>query len=492
MNLLSLTATELGTAIREGRTTAVDAVRAVFECVTQYEKEYRCFITMDQEAALSRAAFVQEEIEAGRLRHPLAGVPVAIKDNLCTAGMKTTCGSKMLEHFVPFYSATAVNRLKDAGAVIIGKTNMDEFAMGSTTENSAFGITRNPRDPDYSPGGSSGGSAAAVVLGECSYALGTDTGGSVRQPASHCGIVGMKPTYGTVSRYGLVAYGSSLDQIGPLCKSVEDCAVILDTISGPDPKDATSVSGGYENLIASLTDNVAGMRIGIPVDYLGRDSDPEIVETLFQVAGVYREAGAFVEEFELGMWEYVIPAYYTIACAEASSNLERFDGIKYGYRAKGAEDIRQLYKMSRTEGFGTEVKRRIMLGSFVLSSGFYDDYYLKALKVRGMLKENMNNAFEKYDCILMPVTPSTAPKLGKFGEDPIKMYLEDIYTVPANLLGLPAISVPGGCDSLGHPIGIQLMGNCFEERKLIRATYTFEQSSLAVSRTKRSRKGGLD
>ena len=476
MELLSLSAVELGTAIKEGRTTAVEAMQAVLDKIDQTEQQYNCYVTVDREGALRRAETVQKKIEAGELTGPLAGVPVAIKDNLCTEGLLTTCASKILENFVPAFSAEAVINLEKAGAVLIGKTNMDEFAMGSTTETSAYGVTKNPRNPEHVPGGSSGGSAAAVAAGECFFALGSDTGGSIRQPASYCGVVGMKPTYGTVSRYGLVAYGSSLDQIGPLCKTVEDCAVIMETIASYDKKDSTSVERQDTDFTTALVKDVKGMRIGIPQDYFIPGLNPEVKEAVLRAAELLKENGAIVEEFDLSLVDYAIPAYYTIASAEASSNLERFDGIKYGYRAE-VEGLHQMYKKTRSQGFGPEVKRRIMLGSFVLSSGYYDAYYLKALRVKSMIKRAFDNAFAKYDCILGPAAPTTAPKLGDSLTDPIKMYLGDIYTISVNLAGLPGICVPCGMDGKGLPIGLQLIGDCFQEKKLIQAAYTYEQLS---------------
>ena len=473
--LLDLSAAELGRAIREGRTTAPEAMEAVLSRIGQSEGEYHCYITIDREGALKRAEEIQAKIRAGELTGPLAGVPVAVKDNLCTKGMPTTCAPRILDGFVPTYSAEAVINLEKAGAVIIGKTNMDEFAMGSTTETSAYGVTRNPRNPGHVPGGSSGGSAAAVAAGECFFALGSDTGGSIRQPASYCGVVGMKPTYGTVSRYGLVAYGSSLDQIGPITKNVEDCAAVLEAVSSHDPKDSTSVKREDTDFTAALKKDVRGLRIGIPRDYFGEGLDREVREAVLGAAELLKSQGAAVEEFDLSLVEYAIPAYYTIAAAEASSNLERFDGIKYGYRDREAQGLHQMYKRTRSEGFGAEVKRRIMLGSFVLSSGYYDAYYLKALRVKAMIKKAFDQAFAKYDLILAPVAPTTAPRLGESLSDPIKMYLGDIYTISVNLAGLPGISVPCGTDSQGLPIGLQLIGDCFQEKKLIQAAYTFEQ-----------------
>ncbi len=476
MNLLNLTAAELAAAIKDGKATAVEAVRASLERIEEKEELYHCYVTIDKKDALLQAEAVQSRIEKGELTGPLAGVPAALKDNLCTEGMPTTCSSKILGNFVPAYSAEAVLNLKKAGAVILGKTNMDEFAMGSTTETSAFGETRNPWNPAHVPGGSSGGSAAAVAAGECFYALGSDTGGSIRQPASFCGIVGMKPTYGTVSRYGLIAYGSSLDQIGPLAKDVTDCAAVLESITSHDVKDSTSMERSDTDFMAALVEDVKGMRIGIPKDYFGEGLDREVSDAVMRAAGLLEEKGAVVETFDLSLVDYAIPAYYTIAAAEASSNLERFDGIKYGYRTAEYEGLHSLYKRTRSEGFGEEVKRRIMLGSFVLSSGYYDAYYLKALKVKTLIKKAFDEAFSRYDVILGPTAPSTAPKLGESLTDPLKMYLGDIYTIAVNLAGLPGISIPCGLDKAGLPIGLQLIGDCFQEKKLLRTAYTYEKA----------------
>lgn len=475
MDILSYAAVELGKAIREGSVTAVEAMRAVLDRMDEKEETIHAYVTIDREAAMQRAAEAQRKIEAGKLSGALAGVPVAIKDNLCTEGMRTTCASKMLHNFIPAFSAEAVCNLEKAGAVIIGKTNMDEFAMGSTTETSVCGVTRNPWNTEHVPGGSSGGSAAAVAAKECFFALGSDTGGSVRQPASYCGVVGMKPTYGTVSRYGLIAYASSLDQIGPLTKNVTDCATVLEIIASHDGKDSTSLERQDTDFTSALVENVKGMHIGIPQDYLGEGLDSEVKSAVLAAAKQLEQQGAVVEKFELGLAEYSIPAYYTIASAEASSNLERFDGIKYGYRTEEFSGLHNLYKKTRSEGFGLEVKRRIMLGAFVLSSGYYDEYYLKALRVKALIKKAFDDAFAKYDLILGPVAPTTAPKLGESLTDPLKMYLGDIYTISANLAGLPAISIPCGRDSVGLPIGLQLIGECFAEKKLIQAAYTYEQ-----------------
>ena len=461
---------------KAGEVTAVEAMQAVVAQIEKSEDKLNCYVTFDKEKALQAAAKADDDIKAGKLTGPLAGVPFAIKDNMCTEGMLTTCSSKILGNFVPTFSSEAVIKLQEAGAVIIGKTNMDEFAMGSTTETSAFGATKNPRNTEHVPGGSSGGSAAAVAANECFAALGSDTGGSIRQPASYCGVVGMKPTYGTVSRYGLIAYGSSLDQIGPLCKDVTDCATIMEVIAAKDDKDSTSVKREDTAFTKALVDDVKGLKIGIPRDYFGDGLDPEVKEAVMSAAKVLEEKGAIVEEFDLSLVEYAIPTYYTIAAAEASSNLERFDGVKYGYRTSEYEGLHNMYKKTRSEGFGPEVKRRIMLGSFVLSSGYYDAYYLKALRVKALIKKAFDEAFAKYDVILGPVAPTTAPKIGSSLADPIKMYLGDIYTISVNLAGLPGISVPCGKDSKGLPIGVQLIGDCFKENNIIRAAYSYEQA----------------
>ena len=476
MNLLSLTAVELGKKIKAHEVTVEEATRAALDAIRAKEKDINSFVTVDEESAMIRAKEVQKMIDDGTLTGPLAGVPVAIKDNMCTKGMLTTCSSKILYNFIPTYTAEAVINLEKAGAVILGKTNMDEFAMGSTTETSAFGETKIPWNTDHVPGGSSGGSCAAVAAEECYYALGSDTGGSIRQPSSFCGVTGIKPTYGTVSRYGLIAYGSSLDQIGPIAKDVPDCATILETITSYDKKDSTSVKREETDFTSALVDDVKGMKIGIPRDYLGEGLDPEVKEAILAAAKTLEEKGAIVEEFDLSLVEYAIPAYYVIAAAEASSNLARFDGVKYGYRTKEYEGLHNMYKKSRSEGFGPEVKRRIMLGSFVLSSGYYDAYYLKALRTKALIKQAFDKALATNDVILGPAAPTTAPKLGESLSDPLKMYLGDVYTVSVNLAGLPGFSVPCGVDSKGLPIGLQLIGDCFKEKNIIRAAYSFEQT----------------
>ncbi len=474
MEIRALTAVELSEQIKKGNVTVRQAVDAVFEQIERTEEIYHCYVTLEKEKALAQADSIQEKINSGELTGPLAGVPIAVKDNICTKGTLTTCSSKILENFVPTFDAQAVENLRAAGMVIIGKTNMDEFAMGSTTETSYFGVTRNPANTEHVPGGSSGGSAAAVAGGECFAAIGSDTGGSIRQPASYCGVVGLKPTYGTVSRYGLIAYGSSLDQIGPLTKDVTDAAALLEVLASYDEKDSTSAPREDKDFMSDLKKDCSGLRVGIPTDYFGEGLDPEVKEAVLQVAQVLEKQGAVVEEFPLSLVEYAIPTYYTIAAAEASSNLERFDGIKYGYRAE-VEDLHPMYKKTRSQGFGPEVKRRIMLGSFVLSSGYYDAYYLKALKVKALIKKAFDQAFENYDLILGPVAPTTAPKLGQSLQDPIKMYLGDIYTIAVNLAGLPGMSIPCGVDRKGLPIGAQLIGDCFSEKKLLQAAYAYEQ-----------------
>ncbi len=475
MSLLDLTALELGAAIKKGETTAVEAAESCFARMKEMEPEVHAFINLDEERAMDQAKKVQKEIEEGKLTGPLAGVPVAVKDNICTKGFATTCGSRMLEHFVPPYDAFAARKLKEAGMVILGKANMDEFAMGSTTETSWYGVTRNPRNTQHVPGGSSGGSCAAVAAGECFAALGSDTGGSIRQPSSFCGVTGIKPTYGTVSRQGLVAYGSSLDQIGPIGKDVADCAALLQVIAGHDPADSTSLEREPWDFSESLKGNGACLRVGLPRDYFGEGLDEDVRRAVLQVAENLKEQGAAVEEFDLGLVPYAIPAYYVIASAEASSNLSRFDGVKYGFRAEGAEGLHDMYKKTRSQGFGPEVKRRIMLGSFVLSSGYYDAYYLKALRTKALIKQAFDKAFERFDVILAPAAPTTAPRLGESLQDPLKMYLGDIYTVSVNLAGLPAICLPCGADKEGLPIGVQMIADCFGEEKMIQAARAWEK-----------------
>lgn len=476
MELQTMTALELSKKIRQRQVKVADGVKEVFDQIEKKEGKVHAYLDLYKKDALARAKEVEKGIMDGIYTGPLAGVPIAVKDNICIKGKKTTCASKILENFVPQYNAEVIDRLEKAGMIVIGKTNMDEFAMGSTTETSAYGVTRNPWDLEHVPGGSSGGSCAAVAAGEAFMALGSDTGGSIRQPSSFCGVTGIKPTYGTVSRYGLVAYASSLDQIGPVGKDVADCAALLEVIAGHDPKDSTSLDRKDLDFSKSIEEKkLLGMKFGVPKEFLAKGLDPEVKDAFMETLKVLTSQGAIVEFFSVETMEYMIPAYYIIASAEASSNLERFDGVKYGYRAQDAEDLHTMYKRSRSQGFGPEVKRRIMLGSFVLSSGYYDAYYLKALRVKALIKKAFDEAFAKYDVILGPVAPTTAPKLGSSLADPIKMYLGDIYTISINLAGLPGISVPCGTDSQGLPIGMQLIGDCFKEKTLIRAAYTYEQ-----------------
>ena len=477
MSILNISATALSEKIKGKEISVREALDAVYDKIDSNEESIGAYVTVCKDEAYKSAEEIQKKVDAGDFSDsPLAGVPVAVKDNICTEGILTTCSSKILGNFKPTYSAKAVKNLEKAGMVVIGKTNMDEFAMGSTTETSAFKVTKNPWDTTRVPGGSSGGSCAAVASGEAFMALGSDTGGSIRQPSSYCGVVGIKPTYGTVSRYGLIAYGSSLDQIGPIANSVSDAAALLDVLASFDSKDSTSINRDEYNFSSALKNDVKGLKVGIPKDYLGEGLNPEVREAVLAAAQTLKDLGAEVSEFELSLVDYAIPAYYVIADAEASSNLERFDGIKYGYRTADYDGLHDMYKKSRSEGFGDEVKRRIMLGSFVLSSGYYDAYYLKALRVKALIKEAFNKAFADYDVILGPVAPTTAPEIGKSLSDPIKMYLGDIYTISANLCGLPGISVPCGMDRAGLPIGVQLLGDCFKEKDIIRAAYAYEQT----------------
>ena len=473
MSLFDLTAVQLGAAIRAGELTSEEAARAAAQSIAAHQAENNAFITVLSDAAIEQAG----KLDVRKYKSPLAGVPAGVKDNICTLDVKTSCASKILGEFAPPYDATAMERFHAAGGVMMGKLNMDEFAMGSTTETSFYGATRNPWDLSRVPGGSSGGAAAAVAAGECWYALGSDTGGSIRQPASYCGVTGMKPTYGTVSRYGLIAYASSLDQIGPLARTAEDCAAVLDMLQGWDEKDGTSLDFDAGHLLQNLSADLTGMKIGIPVDCFGDGLDSDVREKVLAVADVLRGRGAEVEECHLPIMEYVVPAYYIIAAAEASSNLSRFDGVKYGWRASGYEDLTDLYCKTRTEGFGREVQRRILLGTFVLSTGYYDAYYKKALQVKAVIKKAFDEAFQKYDLLLTPVAPTTAPKLGESLDDPLQMYLSDIYTVSVNLAGLPAISMPCGFDGKGMPIGAQLIGAPLMEQRVLNAAHAFQQDT---------------
>ncbi len=478
MDLMKLTACKLGKKIKLKEINIEDVILATYENIELKESNINSLITIyDKSEVLNKAREVQALIDSGKLNSPIAGVPVVIKDNICTKDKLTTCGSKILSDFVPTYSATAVEKLEKAGAIIIGKANMDEFAMGSTCETSFYGVTKNPHNTDYVPGGSSGGSCAAVSADMCSFSLGTDTGGSIRRPSAYCGVVGIKPTYGTVSRFGLVAYGSSLDQIGPVTKDVRDCATVLEIISGDDEKDSTSIKRDEYDFTSALLEDIKEVKIGIPKDFFEEGLDLEVKETVLNAINVLKNKGAIVEEFNIGLTDYFIPTYYTIASAEASSNLSRFDGVKYGYRIDEYADLSEMYKKTRTEGFGGEVKKRIMLGTFALSSGFYDEYYVKALKARRLIKERFNKAFEKYDVIISPVTPSAATKIGEENQKELSKYLSDIYTVAANLTGIPAISIPCGVNKKGLPIGMQIMADCFKEKKIINVAYAYEQAT---------------
>jgi len=482
MEILRMSAIELSENLQSKKVTVREAVAAYRGQIQVMEPKVHAFLSVDDTLLEERIQEVEVGIANGKYRGALAGVPVAIKDNICTKGQRTTCASKMLENFIPTYNAEVVTRLEEAGMIIIGKTNMDEFAMGSTSETSAFGETKNPWNLQHVSGGSSGGSCVAVASGEAPLALGSDTGGSIRQPAAFCGVVGLKPTYGRISRYGLIAYASSLDQIGPIGKTVKDCAALYEVIVGHDEKDSTShKERNADGKTASINlqkdminKTLAGAKIGVPKEYLAEGTDDEVKIALEEAIALLEENGAKVEYFSLGMVDYVVPAYYIIACAEASSNLERFDGVKYGYSSDEAKSLHDMYKRSRGEGFGEEVKRRILLGSFVLSAGYYDAYYLKALKVKSMIKKSFDEAFSVYDCILAPVAPTAAPKLGTSLQDPLQMYLGDIYTVAVNLAGLPAISLPCKRDEQGLPIGMQLIGDCFEEEKLFQLAAAYE------------------
>ena len=477
MEWYELTALQLGEKIRAGEVSAVEAAQAALDRMAALQPDNNAFITTLADHALAEAEAVQKKLAAGEELGPLAGVPMALKDNICTRGVKTSCASKILGDFTPPYDATLTERLRAAGSVLLGKLNMDEFAMGSTSETSFYGPVKNPWDPGRVPGGSSGGAAAAVAAGECWYAIGSDTGGSIRQPSAYCGVTGMKPTYGAVSRYGLIAYASSLDQMGPIARTAADCAAVLDAVMGKDRRDGTSLDVSAGGLLAGLTGDVRGMKIGLPADCFGAGLDPEVRAAVLAAADVLKARGAVVEEFALPVMEYVVPAYYIIACAEASSNLSRFDGVKYGWRAEGYEDLTDLYNKTRTEGFGSEVKRRILLGTFVLSTGYYDAYYKKALQVKALIKRAYDEAFGTYDLLLTPVAPTTAPRLGESLSDPLKMSLSDIYTVPLNLAGLPGLSMPCGFDARGLPIGAQLIGPALGEARVLNAAHAFQQDT---------------
>lgn len=477
MNITDLTVHELKDKLSKKELTISEINKAYIERINEKEKDLDAFMTLLTDEALEKAKKIEEKIENGDITSSLAGIPIGIKDNICTKGIKTTCSSKMLENFIAPYDATVMEKINSQNMIPLGKLNMDEFAMGSSTENSAFKKTRNPWNLNKVPGGSSGGSASAVAAGMVPWALGSDTGGSVRQPASLCGIVGLKPTYGLISRYGLIAYASSLDQIGTFTKDVEDCAMLLNVISGKDEKDTTSVDMGEKDYTKALKNDVKGLRIGVPKEYFAEGINPEVKEKVENAIEEYKKMGAVVEECSLPIAEYTLATYYIISCAEASSNLGRFDGIRYGYRTNNYSNLRELFVNSRTEGFGAEVKRRIILGTYVLSSGYYDAYYKKAQQVRTLIKNEFNKVFEKYDILIIPTSPVTAFGIGEKSDNPLEMYMADICTVPINVAGVPAISIPCGVDKEGLPIGMQIIGKHFSEETILNAAYTYEQKT---------------
>ena len=472
--ITSLSLRQLSGCLRSGELTAVQAVEAYLASIRENDPSIRAYLSVLEEKAMGQAAETDRRRARGETLSPLAGVPVGIKDNICTKGVTTTCASRMLEQFVPPYSAHVIEKLAEAGAVMLGKLNMDEFAMGSSTENSFFQITHNPRDPSRVPGGSSGGSAAAVAAGEAAFALGSDTGGSIRQPAAFCGVVGMKPTYGTVSRYGLVAFASSLDQVGPLTRDVADSAMVMDCIAGHDSRDSTSIRMDKLPYASQLGQDIRGIKIALPEEFFGEGLSEDVRKGIQLAARRFQDLGAEIVRVSMPTLTHALPAYYIISSAEASSNLARFDGIRYGYRSPDYEDITSLYKNSRSEGFGEEVKRRIMLGTFALSSGYYDAYYKKALQVRTLITRDYSRIFAACDCILSPVAPTTAYKIGEKTANPLEMYLGDIYTVPVNIAGLPGLSMPCAAASDGMPVGMQLIGPAFSEPLLYRVGYAYE------------------
>ncbi|MCX5725806.1 MAG: Asp-tRNA(Asn)/Glu-tRNA(Gln) amidotransferase subunit GatA [Candidatus Saganbacteria bacterium] len=474
--LNQLTSHELHKKLITKEISSTELIEAVFARIDKVEDKVKAFITIKKEEALSKAREIDRKIASGEKPGPLAGIPIAIKDNMCTKGILTTAASKILGNYLPPYDATIVKKLNDAGAIPVGKTNMDEFAMGSSTENSAFHPTKNPWDLERVPGGSSGGSAASVAADEAILALGSDTGGSIRQPASFCGVVGLKPTYGRVSRYGLIAFASSLDQIGPLTKDVTDSAILMNVISGYDELDSTSADIDVPDYTKALVNNVSDLKIGIVKELMGAGIDEKIKGSIKAAAKKLEGLGAKIEEISLPSFEYSVPTYYLIAPAEASSNLARFDGVKYGHRSKDYDDLLSMYYNTRREGFGAEVKRRIIIGTYALSAGYYEAYYLKALKVRTLIKKDLEKAFKKFDVLISPTSPTVAFKIGEKAADPLSMYLSDIATIPVNLAGLPAISIPCGFSN-ELPIGLQIIGKAFDEETIFRVAYTFEQNT---------------
>jgi aspartyl-tRNA(Asn)/glutamyl-tRNA(Gln) amidotransferase subunit A len=477
MELHQLTIHQLHDLLVKKKITSRDATEALYRHIREAEGKIKAYLLLTEDEAFRQAGQVDRKIAKGEEVGDLTGVPIGLKDILCTKGIQTTCASKILEGYVPFYDATVIKKLREKDAVFLGKLNMDEFAMGSSTENSGFQITHNPWDLKRIPGGSSGGSAAAVASDECMAALGTDTGGSIRQPAACCGVVGLKPTYGRVSRYGLVAFASSLDQIGPITKDVEDCAILMNAISGYDPCDSTSVNVEVPDFKKSLKRDIKGIRIGIPEEYFIEGMDPEVEKTVEEAIDSLAKWGAEIQRISLPHTEYAVAIYYIIATAEASSNLARYDGVKYGFRSRGYRDLMEMYTQTRAKGFGNEVKRRIILGTYVLSAGYYEAYYRKASQVRTLIKKDFDEAFQKVDVIVSPTAPTPAFRIGEKTEDPLQMYLSDIHTIPVNLAGIPAISIPCGFSHEGLPIGLQVMGKHFDEGMLLRVAYTFEQNT---------------
>ena len=475
MNITDLTVHELKEKLEKKEITISEITKAYVDRIVDKEKDVKAFVTTLTDTALAQAQEIEEKVKKGEVTSEYAGIPIGIKDNLCTKGVKTTCSSKMLENFIAPYDATVVEKINSNGMINLGKLNMDEFAMGASTEYSAFKKTCNPWNLNKVPGGSSGGSAAAVAAGLVPWALGSDTGGSIRQPSSFCGVVGLKPTYGLVSRYGLVAFASSLDQVGPITKDVKDASILLNVISGHDEKDTTSYNIEKKDYVKALKNDVKGLKIGVPKEYFGEGINSEVKEALEMAIEEYKSMGAIVEECSVPIADYALATYYIIACAEASSNLGRFDGIRYGYRTPNFENLKDIFVNSRTEGFGAEVKRRIILGTYVLSSGYYDAYYKKAQQVRTLVKKEFDKAFEKYDILITPTSPTVAFDIGVRSNNPLEMYLADICTVSVNIAGLPGISIPCGVDKTGMPIGMQIIGKHFDEETILNAAYTYEQ-----------------
>lgn len=477
MELYEYTVHELMDKLEKKEITITELTKAYVDRINEKEKDVEAFVTTLTDEAISKSQEIEEMVKNGEINSKFAGIPIGIKDNMCTKGVKTTCSSKMLENFIAPYDATVIEKLNNEGIISLGKLNMDEFAMGASTEYSAFKKTKNPWNLNTVPGGSSGGSAAAVAANLVPWALGSDTGGSIRQPSAFCGVVGLKPTYGLVSRYGLVAFASSLDQIGPITKDVQDAALLLNLIAGHDEKDTTSINNEKVDYTKCLKNDIKGLKIGVPKEFFGEGINAEVKAKLQEAIEKYKELGAIVEECSLDIAEYALATYYIIACAEASSNLGRFDGIRYGYRTKNFENLKDIYINSRSEGFGQEVKRRIILGTYVLSSGYYDAYYKKALEVRTLVKQEFDKKFEKYDVLLTPTSPTVAFEIGTRSNNPLEMYLADICTVSVNIAGLPGISIPCGVDSKGMPIGMQLIGDKFKEETILNAAYTYEQAT---------------